>query len=50
MRPKFEAGDHVMAVIPEDSLLLRAGMTGTVVNCRKSIFVGGVLRGTTTVC
>jgi hypothetical protein len=40
MKPKFEVGDRVVIVIPEDTLLLPSGMTGTVVNCRKSIFEG----------
>jgi hypothetical protein len=40
MGPKFKAGDRVVTVISEDTLLLRSGMTGTVVNYYKSILEG----------
>ena len=38
MKPKFKAGDRVVTVISEDTLLLRSGMTGTVVDYNQTIF------------
>lgn len=40
MKPKFKAGDRVIVVDAIDALLLKVGMAGTVVNCRKTIFEG----------
>ncbi len=38
MKPKFKAGDRVIAVDAKDTLLLEVGMTGTVVDYDQTIF------------
>lgn len=38
MKPKFKAGDRVIAVDARDTLLLEVEMTGTVVNYDQTIF------------
>ncbi len=40
MKPKFKAGDRVIAVDAKDTLLLEVGMTGTVVDYDQTIFEG----------
>lgn len=40
MKPKFKAGDRVIAVDARDTLLLKVGMTGTVVDYDQTIFEG----------
>lgn len=38
MKPKFKAGDRVVAVISGDNYTLEVGMTGTVVDYDQTIF------------
>ena len=38
MKPKFKAGDRVVAVTSRGDILLRIGMTGTVLNHNQTIF------------
>lgn len=40
MKPKFKAGDRVIAVDAKDAQLLEVGMTGTVVDYDQTIFEG----------